>query len=429
MGDSSGATVVNGSSVDTTALIDGTGGGIALESGLVINWGTIVSSPLIPVSNYGVIFTGGSGTFINYGVVNGAGGVLAKDGSTIVNAGTIEGSDTYDVAVRLYGDAHLIVDPGAVFSGSIIGVGDISSTPSASIELAVGTSEGTISGFGQQITGIETISFDSGANWLIAGNSAGLATGQTIQGFSLGDTIILEGFTAETQSYVSGVGLELSNGTVTETISLQGNYPENAFSVSDVAAGTEITLCYLTGTNILTDTGEQRVENLRPGDRVFTRFNGFQEILWIGRQTYAPQFLSRAQSPVRFEINSLGAHSPAQPLYVSPGHSMLLNGQLILAKNLVNGINVTQEKSQEIVDYYAIELAKHDCVLANHSWGETFADGPGLRNQFHNAKEFRNNHPHYSEPDALSLCAPRPELGVELETALIPLLTLSLIHI
>lgn len=183
-------------------------------------------------------------------------------------------------------------------------------------------------------------------------------------------------------------------------------------------------LCYLRGTRILTLTGEVPVEALRTGDMVVTRFGAAQKIKWIGRQSFTAAFLAkhRDRYPVRISAGALGDGLPVSDLIVSPGHSMLLGDTLVLAKNLVNGITITQFDLPDAVDYYGIELKSHDCLLAEGAWGESFADGPGLRNQFHNAADFFTLFPGYVEPETVALCAPRPEDGPELEAALLPVL-------
>jgi hypothetical protein len=187
----------------------------------------------------------------------------------------------------------------------------------------------------------------------------------------------------------------------------------------------ESSLCYLSGTRILTPTGERWVEDLTIGDRVVTRFGGVQPIKWIGRQTYAADAVrgNREQIPVHMRAGSLGENLPARDLYVSPGHSMLIDGTLVLAKFLVNGITITQDWLPETLDYFQLELQAHDCVIAEGTWSETFADGVGLRDLFHNVAEFHALFPDYRPPDELiTLCAPRPQRGVALGTALRPII-------
>ena len=105
-------------------------------------------------------------------------------------------------------------------------------------------------------------------------------------------------------------------------------------------------VCYLRGTRILTPTGEVPVEALRIGDCVVTRFHGIQPIRWIGRQSYPAGSIDgdRDRTPVTcIRAGALGEHMPARNLFVSSGHSMLLDGVLVLAKLLINGITVLQD--------------------------------------------------------------------------------------
>ncbi len=182
-------------------------------------------------------------------------------------------------------------------------------------------------------------------------------------------------------------------------------------------------LCFLRGTHILTPTCERAVETLEIGDRVVTRFGGMQAIKWIGRQSYDPRFTKtdRDRIPVCVHAGALGDRLPARDLYVSPAHSMLIDQQLVLASALVNGVTITQDWSPAEVHYFQIELATHDCVIAEGAWAETYADAPGMRAQFHNAAEFAELYPDHTPPDELTLCAKRPERGPKLDAVLRPL--------
>jgi hypothetical protein len=183
-------------------------------------------------------------------------------------------------------------------------------------------------------------------------------------------------------------------------------------------------ICFLLGTRILTPTGEVQVETLRIGDAVVTRWQGIQPVKWIGRQSFAARFVqnNRDKIPVRIAAGALGDHVPARDLSVSPSHSMLLDGTLVLARSLVNGVTITQDHVPESIHYFQIDLGTHDCVIAEGAWSETFADCEGLREQFQNVEEFRELYPDHRPPDELSLCALRPERGTRLEAALRPVI-------
>ncbi len=147
-------------------------------------------------------------------------------------------------------------------------------------------------------------------------------------------------------------------------------------------------------------------------------------MLWIGRQSYDARFVrdNRDRLPIHIRPGALGDRMPARDLYVSPGHSMLIDGQLVLAKFLVNGVTITQETDDapERIEYLMLDLGAHDCVIAEGAWSESFADGPGLRDEFHNAAEFYDLYPDTPPAAKLVLCAPRPEQGAELDAALRP---------
>ncbi|MBU6450004.1 MAG: Hint domain-containing protein, partial [Rhodospirillales bacterium] len=250
---------------------------------------------------------------------------------------------------------------------------------------------------------------------------AQLAGGETITGFQGNDTLLLEGFTATSESFVSGAGLVLSDASASVTLNMQASAP---LIVNDVAQGTEIVICYRRGTMIQTLHGEHDVAALKIGDMLPTRFGGLRRIKWIGRQSFNPAEVAgnRARIPVCIHPGALGNGLPHGALFVSPGHSMLVGSVLVLARALVNGVTITQGYKGEAVEYFLPEFETHDCLLAEGAWSESFADGPGLRRQFHNRGEFHALFKAYREPREITLCAPRPLHGVVLEAALRPIL-------
>ncbi len=211
-----------------------------------------------------------------------------------------------------------------------------------------------------------------------------------------------------------------------------GSFAVNAgpLHLTDNGGGLAITpLCFQQGTNILTPTGEKPIETLQIGDRVITRFGGIRPIEWIGRQSYDPRFLRNnpGKVPVRIQPGALGPNLPARALSVSPGHSLLLGDVLVLASTLLNGITITQtlEPDAAAVEYYQLDLGEHDCVIAEGTWAESFADAPGMRAQFHNAEEYDALYPERPPVESQSLCVPRPEYGPALEQALHPVVAIA----
>jgi hypothetical protein len=436
--------VLNGATNDTTALIEtnavqninlqrhttltnygsiigGSNNGVYAQSGIISN----ASTGVIIGGKKGAYVAGyGAETIFNAGVIEGTIGIAAvaqySYSDVFSNSGTIAsllGSVGTAIAFAK-GNDLLIDDPTGVFIGTVSGGAGINT-----IELASG-GRGVITGIGTQFTQFSNINFDTGASWSAEGNIAGLAQGETISGFTVGDTIILDGFAATSDTYTSD-GLVLGDGSSYVTLDITGSFTTANFEVVDPPAETTITVvCYRRGTRIATPAGERAVEDLAIGDAVMTKFGGYRRIQWIGRQSYARRFIAGNfdQIPVKFAAGSLGPNLPKRELSVSPGHAMLVGGVLVLAKSLVNGITITQDDCPAQVDYFQLEFETHDCVLAEGVWSESYADTPGLRGKFHNAAEFHALYPGHVEPETQILCAPRPLEGPGLDAALRPLL-------
>jgi hypothetical protein len=168
-------------------------------------------------------------------------------------------------------------------------------------------------------------------------------------------------------------------------------------------AGTFVT-CFLRGTLILTARGEVKVEALREGDLVATRFGGLRPIRWIGTQRFDGRFAGRATAPIRFARGSLGGGMPSCDLFVSPGHAVLAGEVLAHAGALVNGSTITQERVRGVIEYFHLDLGPHDCVLANGAWAESYFEDRN-RDAFHNAPEFHARFPGHT-PVRQETCLP-----------------------
>ncbi len=134
--------------------------------------------------------------------------------------------------------------------------------------------------------------------------------------------------------------------------------------------------CFLQGTSILTPDGEVRVEELRVGDMVKTVRGESMPIRWIGHQTFkrfGPTWNSDVL-PIRIARHALDENTPRADLYVSPYHSLYVDGVLIQAKDLVNGSTIAPAlpAGYDSVDYYHILLDSHEVVLAEGAPAETF---------------------------------------------------------
>ncbi len=378
----------------------------------VVNGSARIGNSGVISGNYysGISLNGSGSTITNAGRITGKNEGIAVGGSNdvIINSGTISGSTFASI---LGAGTRLIEEAGGVFQGRVIagGSNDV-------LELGSSASAGMLD-MGTSFSSFPTITFDAGAHWTLAGAESNFNAGQTIGGFAAGDTLVLENVNASLLS-LSGAGmLTLSNHDVINFTSADAL---KHFTVTSVGGNTDITLCYLRGTRILTPRGETRVEDLRIGDEVVACFGGVRRIQFIGRHSYARRLVEKNfdKMPVRITMGALGGGLPRRDLFVSPGHSLLINGILVLARDLVNGVNITQREAPEWIDYFHIDLGTHDCVCAEGSWAESYADAVGMRAAYENHFEFEALYPDYVAPAAPQLCAPRPVDGLQLAAVL-----------
>ncbi len=171
--------------------------------------------------------------------------------------------------------------------------------------------------------------------------------------------------------------------------------------------------CYCPGTAILTLLGEVAVERLEIGDLVVTSAGMVEPVRWIGRRSYAGAFIAgqHLMLPVCIKAGALAEGVPHSDLSVSPGHAMMVDGQLVPAWRLVNGASVVQAEAVDAVTYIHVELDRHDILIANGAPAESFLDD-GCRDQFHNAAQRTPEGPQAP----VAAWAPRLEDGFALQS-------------
>lgn len=146
----------------------------------------------------------------------------------------------------------------------------------------------------------------------------------------------------------------------------------NGFTAEDIP------VCFAEGTQILTPGGEVPVETLRAGDLVVTPLASqrVQPLLWVGRRridcTTARD--RRAVVPVLLRTGSLGPGVPVRDMRVSPEHAFLLDGRLVPARLLVDGIEIVQETWRPSVTYWHLELQSHGILVADGAFAESYFD-------------------------------------------------------
>lgn len=155
--------------------------------------------------------------------------------------------------------------------------------------------------------------------------------------------------------------------------------------------------CFLRGTAIKTPAGEVAVEDLHIGDSIETAYGAPVAVRWIGRQTFKRHGYAWPESvmPIRIARHALDTNTPHTDLYLSPNHALFLNGVLIRAKELVNGMTVAPAlpDDREAIEYFHIVLDRHDAVLAEGTPVETFLVKQDNHEQFANFAEYDRLYP------------------------------------
>ena len=201
--------------------------------------------------------------------------------------------------------------------------------------------------------------------------------------------ILPPGFPGTTQV---GAGETLNSGGPNNTAFVRdasGNFAEGTPN-----PGTPGPVCYTPGTLILTMRGEVAVEHLRIGDRLITADHGARKILRVIRTWHSFRDGPHKHKPIEIKSGSLGPGLPRQTLVVSPQHRILLQGTavetmfgarevLALAKGLVGLDHVRVMSGKRSVTYYSLLCERHEVILANGAWSESFYVGPTALSMLH----------------------------------------------
>jgi hypothetical protein len=191
---------------------------------------------------------------------------------------------------------------------------------------------------------------------------------------------------------------------------------EGSFAGDGSGAIAVTAACYLRGTRIATPHGEQPIETLAIGDLVLTADGGEEPIRWIGQRAYQTRFArgNPGVHPICIRAGALADGVPVRDLFVSSNHAMVLDGLLVPASELVNGVSILRQAATETIDYIHLELARHDVILAEGAPSESFVDDDS-RMLFQNAAEYAEMYP-TAQSQPATYCAMRVTSGYALET-------------
>jgi hypothetical protein len=400
---------------------------------------------------------GGGGLGAGGDIFIAQGGTLTVDGG-LLSAGTVEpgksasqpggaygsgifiqGNETITLGAPAGAGNRLMVDgviadqTGSGGKGSTAGTGALIIDNIGTVELAakntfmggIVIASGTLDLAHTGAAGGGAIRFDPGR----LAFSASDAPTVPIENFRAGDTLEITGFSYTGKSYTgSTLTLDGPGGPVKLTMPDIGS-ADLTYAVVDgnTVLGSTQAPCFLIGTRIATARGAVPVEELRVGDLARIAGGGFRPVQWIGSRRVDPARHPKPESvaPVRIRRGAFGIGIPHRDLFLSPDHAVFADGVLIPVKYLINGTAVSQDPAFGAIDYFHVELDRHDVLLAEGLPVESYLE-TGQRAAFDNGGPPMLLHPDFgARVWEAAGCAPLVVTGPKLNAVRCRLMQIS----
>jgi hypothetical protein len=361
-------------------------------------------------------------------VKGGTGGSSAGTGSAYGTGLFIQGNQTVTLAptsATTLSIAGVIADQsGSGGSGlgslDVAGAGTVDLTANNTYAGGTTLSSGVLELGSAHAAGGGAITFAGATAKLVV--DLGDAPAETLKGLAIGDQIDLKGIGLVPGSTVTAQGSLTVTGSSSVTLTLDPALDNVTFGIQvDGSGGTlltvEKTACYCRGTRIRTMTGEIPIEDLRIGDLVLTASGEARAVRWLGHRALDCTCYSQPNElwPIRIQAGAFGERLPVRDLWVSPGHSILVDGALIHAQRLINGASIVQVPRAR-VEYWHLELDSHDILLAEGLPAESYLD-MGNRTAFVNGGAFLDAHPDFAPKQCADFCRPQVLRGPALHGA------------
>jgi hypothetical protein len=176
------------------------------------------------------------------------------------------------------------------------------------------------------------------------------------------------------------IGHIYSNSSITFTSNGNVNFFSDTCPVVPIVVPI---VCYAKGTLILTNNGFIPIEYIKVGDKVGTKGQIYknklirkevnfkiERVKWVSK--FKVSNLNSKSRPICIQKDAFNKKCPFKDLYVSPCHSLLINGKMVLAKDMVNGTTIYQDNECKNVEYYHLECEKHHAIIANGVLAESY---------------------------------------------------------
>jgi hypothetical protein len=377
--------------------------GFNTNTSLTVTGTTTLSAGTIALGSSGAtlstgVLTTSAGTAITIGT-----GATLLAGSGIIG-GTISGSDT----VEAVGGTLDITTAIGANSGLTYAISNASASL-LQLDSTVGTGN-TFSFLGTTgelwFNSTANGGFNSADNTTQTETVAGMAVGTSANSSTTNFIQVAGDVTVSgtTNAYTGTSGtVTLSTGDVINLTNVTGGsgtwYVDTSYNTATNTTDIFLasTVCFAAGTRILTASGEQVVESLRPGDTVLTLTGDTltpEPVKWIGYRRIDLTAHPRPEmaAPIRIQRHAFADNRPHTDLVVSPDHALFVDGKLIAARQLVNGSTIRRETACKAVEYFHVELDRHAILLSEGLPTESYLD-TGNRGFFANGGDPLILHP------------------------------------
>jgi hypothetical protein len=327
-------------------------------------------------------------------------------GQAVFTAG-VEAADAISLVSAALGNAASAGNGGSTQQAATSALANVISSAAGSIDLGDATTITSVIDSAETDSG-RTLSTDDAsavAEVVAASNQSLVSLAQTA---TTPTQALLDGGSVE---YVAqGQTLSNINADVAPSSLVMNNTGAALTSaVTSAAADVTAPACFVRGARILTARGEVAVEDLAVGDLAFTVSGDVRPIVWLGHRAIDifrhPD--PEAVRPVRVGENAFGEGLPRRDLWLSPEHAVYVEEKLIPIGQLVNGGTIAN-CSVDHVEYWHVELDRHDILLAESLPAESYLDC-GNRRGFDNADEdFQALHPDWrAQAQGRNFASPR----------------------
>jgi len=214
------------------------------------------------------------------------------------------------------------------------------------------------------------------------GNSGALSDGDTLNNDFIDLSAYYTNLSELRADFQDDDTLNQSVGDFSDNTSLSGGSLtfDGADRTSFSADNTGV-VCFAQGTAIRTPRGDIAVEDLRPGDLIWTQNNGVQPLVWAGRTEVALSVgqVETGRTPIRIKPEQ---NSRFDALLVSPQHCLLMlrpdgSAVFVRARHLAEETRLASfAKGRTSVAYHHLFFERHEILFSNGRLSESFYPGP-----------------------------------------------------